>query len=141
MCSNYNSSLKTRKQKHIKYLWPNKKYSLKSTFHDTKSKKKYVMKKVLLHLLFDNLNLPSFFSWYSSLLYSNTMFACMYVCLQVCLHPIFSGTAGTIWINLFLLVQSWSGDSLRPKKSRFGIRFFQNFGKTWIWGIIWPILL
>ena len=49
-----------------------------------------------------------------SLLYSNTMFACLFVCLL----PISSGTAGPIWLNFFLLAPSWSGDGFRPKKFR-----------------------
>ena len=46
----------------------------------------------------------------SSLIYSNTMFAC--------LLPISSGTAGPIWLNFFLLAPSWSRDGFRPKKIR-----------------------
>ena len=45
-----------------------------------------------------------------SLLYSNTMFAC--------LRPISSRTAGLIWLNFFLLAPAWSRDGFRPKKFR-----------------------
>jgi len=54
-------------------------------------------------------------SWcVKSLLYSNTMFACLFVCSR----PISSGTAGPIWLNFFLLAPSWSRDGFRPKKFR-----------------------
>ena len=42
------------------------------------------------------------------------VFVCVSVC--VCLHN--SGTAGPIWLNLFLLAPSWSRDGFRPKKFR-----------------------
>ena len=54
------------------------------------------------------------FSIFISLLYSNTMFACVFVCML----PISSGTAGPIWLNFFLLALSWSRDGFRPQKFR-----------------------
>ena len=39
-------------------------------------------------------------------------------CLCAWWRPISSGTAGPIWLNLFLLAPSWSRDGFRPKKFR-----------------------
>ena len=39
----------------------------------------------------------------------------MYVCLSVCVCLHNSGTAGPIWLNLFLLAPSWSRDGFRPE--------------------------
>ena len=43
----------------------------------------------------------------------------VYVCTYACLRPISSRTAGPIWLILFLLAPSWSGDGFRPKKFTF----------------------
>ena len=47
----------------------------------------------------------------SSLLYSNTMFACMYVTYLL-------RNGWTDLANIFLLAPSWSRDGFRPKKFR-----------------------
>ena len=64
-----------------------------------------------------------------SLLYSNTMFACVFVCLW----PISSGTAGPIWLNFFLLAPSWSRDGFRPKKFRIQDPVFPKIRKNRFW--------
>ena len=45
------------------------------------------------------------------------VFICMYVCMYVCLKLNNSGTAGPIWLSLFLLAPSWSRDGFRLKKN------------------------
>ena len=68
-----------------------------------------------------------------SILQSNKgfyLYVCMCVC--VCLHN--SGTAGPIWLNLFLLALSWSRDGFRPKKFRIRDPVFRKSGKTRILG-------
>ena len=52
----------------------------------------------------------------------------VFVCLYVCLKLKNSGTAGPIWLNLFLLAPHWSGDGFRQK--RFWIRS-PVFPKIW----------
>ena len=68
----------------------------------------------------------------------------MYVCMYVCLKLNNSGTAGPIWLSLFLLAPSWSRDGFRLKNPDPGSgfsenpekpisrqnRFFRIFGKT-----------
>ena len=41
----------------------------------------------------------------------------MYVCMHVCLKPISFGTDGSIYIILFLLVLSWSGEGFSQEKN------------------------
>ena len=50
----------------------------------------------------------------------------MSVC--VCLHH--SGTAGPIWLNLFLLAPYWSGDGFRQKRFRIRGRVFPKIRKN-----------
>ena len=54
------------------------------------------------------------------------MSVCMYVC--VCLHH--SGTAGPIWLNLFLLAPYWSGDGFRLKNFRIRDPVFPEIRKN-----------
>ena len=54
------------------------------------------------------------------------MSVCLYVC--VCLHH--SGTAGPIWLNLFLLAPYWSGDGFRLKKFRIRDPVFPEIRKN-----------
>ena len=50
-----------------------------------------------------------------SLLYSNTMFACLYVCMLI---TYLLQNGWTDLAKLFLLAPSWSRDGFRPKKFR-----------------------
>ena len=54
----------------------------------------------------------------------------MSVC--VCLNN--SGTAGPIWLNLFLLAPYWSGDGFRLKNFRIRDPVFPEIRKTRILG-------
>ena len=54
------------------------------------------------------------------------VFVCMSVC--VCLHH--SGTAGPIWLNLFLLAPYWSGDGFRLKNFRIRDPVFPEIRKN-----------
>ena len=61
----------------------------------------------------------------TSILQSNKGF-CLSVC--VCLHN--SGTAGPIWLNLFLLAPYWSGDGFRQKRFRIRSPVFPKIRKN-----------
>ena len=52
------------------------------------------------------------------------------VCVRVCLLPIFSGTAGPIWLNFFCQLRLGHGMVLSQIKSGSGIRIFRKSGKT-----------
>ena len=67
-----------------------------------------------------------------SLLYSNTMFACLFVCSR----PISSGTAGPIWLNFFLLAPSWPRDGFRPKKFRIRDPVFPKIRKNPVFRVL-----
>ena len=103
------------------YLWPPKKHYIYLAFHQIRTRISIVKRFLSNHLAME---------YILSLLYSNTMFACVFVCLW----PISSGTAGPIWLNFFLLAPSWSRNGLGQKNSGSGIRIFRKSGKTRILG-------
>ena len=71
--------------------------------------------------------LPEKLMCYQSILQSNKGFClCVCLCVCVCLHN--SGTAGPIWLSLFLLAPSWSRDGFRSKKFRIQD---PDFPKIW----------
>ena len=58
---------------------------------------------------------------------------CMYVCMYVCLKLNNSGTAGPIWLSLFLLAPSWSRDGFRLKKFQIRGPVFPKIRKNLFW--------
>ena len=61
------------------------------------------------------------------------VFVCMYVCMYVCLKLNNSGTAGPIWLSLFLLAPSWSRDGFRLKKFQIRGPVFPKIRKNLFW--------
>ena len=57
----------------------------------------------------------------------------MYVCMYVCVSLHHSGTAGPIWLNLFLLAPSWSRDGFRLKKFQIRGPVFPKIRKNLFW--------
>ena len=68
-----------------------------------------------------------------SILQSNKgfcLYVCLYVCVCVCVCLHHSGTAGPIWLNLFLLAPYWSGDGFRLKNFRIRDPVFPEIRKN-----------
>ena len=76
-----------------------------------------------------SLNIYMYISKYIYLYYIATRR--LRVCTMcVCLRPIFSRTAGPIWLNFFLLAPSWSRNGFRPKKFQIRDPLFPEIRKN-----------